>query len=730
MDDKPIKVLLIEDDPEYAYLVREMLAVAGGAPFDLECADRLSTGLERLAAGGIDVILLDLLLPDSWGLDTFVKAFAQVPGVPMIVLSGLGDEALAVEAVREGAQDYLVKGQVGGNLLVRAIRYAIERKRAEEALSWESATNATVSELSSALLQLTSIDAISSLVLQSARHLTGSAAGFAGYVDPQTGYLVFDATAGGFSDVRQVSGKDIGLKTSRGLWGWVLENQKPLLTNTPADDPRFMGTLQGHVSIHRFLGVPALVSETLVGQVALANADRDYAKRDLALVERLAALYALAIQRKWTEDELRQRNEGLKALNTIATTISQSLDLDHILNATLDKVLEVVGMDAGWIQLLDEDAGVLSLVAHRGFSQETIEETRTVKVKLGAGLAGEVAQSGQPIVVDAASLTVSDDPRLSLEILEREALHTATSVPIKAKDRVLGVLLVFRRSPGQPSPQEVQLLTAIGHQVGVAVENARLVKETSEIKVLQELNRLRAELIANVSHELRTPLGLIKVFCTTLLREDVDFDSETRREFLHDIDQETDKLEKIVDNLLDLSRMDGGRLHLDRRPTDVGQLAREVMEAMEVQLTQHRFVHDFPPDPLVATVDAKRIEQVLRNLLSNAVKYSPEGGTITVQGRGSERHVLVSVSDEGIGIPSQDLERVFERFYRVENKVAQRVRGAGLGLPVCWGIVEAHGGRIWVESTLGKGSTFYFTLKRGQGRERHEQRQNPYSDGR
>ncbi len=202
----------------------------------------------------------------------------------------------------------------------------------------------------------------------------------------------------------------------------------------------------------------------------------------------------------------------------------------------------------------------------------------------------------------------------------------------------------------------------------------------------------------------------------------MDFDSETRREFLHDIDQETDKLEKIVDNLLDLSRMDSGRLHLDRRPTDVGQLAREVMEAMEVQLTQHRFVHDFPPDPLVATVDAKRIEQVLRNLRSNAVKYSPEGGTITVQGRGSERHVLVSVSDEGIGIPSQDLERVFERFYRVENKVAQRVRGAGLGLPVCWGIVEAHSGRIWVESTLGEGSTFYFTLKRGQGRERHEQR--------
>jgi two-component system sensor histidine kinase VicK len=112
----------------------------------------------------------------------------------------------------------------------------------------------------------------------------------------------------------------------------------------------------------------------------------------------------------------------------------------------------------------------------------------------------------------------------------------------------------------------------------------------------------------------------------------------------------------------------------------------------------------------VATVDPKRIEQVLRNLLSNAIKYSPEGGTITIQGRGEERQLLVRVSDQGIGIPSEDLERVFERFYRVENEITKTVRGVGLGLAVCQGIVKAHGGRIWVESTLGAGSTFSFTL--------------------
>jgi signal transduction histidine kinase len=218
-------------------------------------------------------------------------------------------------------------------------------------------------------------------------------------------------------------------------------------------------------------------------------------------------------------------------------------------------------------------------------------------------------------------------------------------------------------------------------------------------------------LIANVSHEVRTPLGLIKVFSTSLLAEDVDFDRETQKQFLRGIDEETDRLERIVDNLLDLSRIESGRLRLDMRPTDVGRLAREVMEDMEAQAIQHCLIHDFPPDPLVAIIDPKRVEQVLRNLLSNAIKYSPEGGTIALRGSEGERHITIQVSDEGIGIPAGDLERVFERFYRVENEITRSVGGVGLGLAVCRSIVAAHGGRIWAESTLGVGSTFSFTLR-------------------
>ena len=407
------------------------------------------------------------------------------------------------------------------------------------------------------------------------------------------------------------------------------------------------------------------------------------------------------------EREVWRRNEELVALNAVAATISQSLDLDRTLNAVLDKVLQVTGVDAGWVHLLDEDGDVLSLVAQRGFTQEVDKETQTVK--LGEGVTGRVAQLGQPIVMDRAL----DESQFSMEIGQRAGLRAFAGVPIKSKDKVLGVLSVFSRVPRELSHREVQLLIAIGHQVGVVVENARLAEEASRVEILQELNRLRSELIANVSHELRTPLGLIKLSCTSLLLEDVDFDRETRRRLLNNIDEETDRLEKLVNNLLDLSQVDDGRLRLDKRPTDMGRLAREVIGSIGVQSTQHHFVHDFPSDPLVAVIDPKRFEQMLRNLLGNAVKYSPEGGTITVRGYEDNGQLIIQVSDQGIGIPPDDLERVFERFYRVGNETTQSVGGVGLGLAICRSIAEAHGGRIWVESALGVGSAFYAAVPVG-----------------
>jgi K+-sensing histidine kinase KdpD len=395
------------------------------------------------------------------------------------------------------------------------------------------------------------------------------------------------------------------------------------------------------------------------------------------VTERTQALQAEVNERRLAEEMLRQSHEELTVLNAVSTAISQSRGLGRTLTVTLDLILEAVGPAAGYIRLLDVDTKTWSLAAQRGFPQETVQVTQTV------GLPEAAIQTGWVFLI---------------------------SIALKFKDSVLGHIELFCRDGRELDPRQQQLLRAIARQLAVAVQNDRLAREAAEARVMGELDRLRSELIGNVSHELRTPLGLIKAASTTMLAEDVQFDRETQRELLRGIDEETDRLEHIVSNLLDLSRMDQRGLTLDYAATDLGSLARSLIEATQVQTLHCQLVHDFPAQPLVAEVDLKRIEQVLRNLIDNAVKYSPEGGTITVTGRPDRRGVLISVSDQGIGIPSSDLDRVFERFYRVEDETAIEASGVGLGLAISREIVEAHEGRIWVESNLGQGSTFYLTL--------------------
>jgi K+-sensing histidine kinase KdpD len=296
---------------------------------------------------------------------------------------------------------------------------------------------------------------------------------------------------------------------------------------------------------------------------------------------------------------------------------------------------------------------------------------------------------------------------------ETSVPYTVVGVPIQARETTLGVLGILSRGPDGMTSQAVQLLLAVGHQIGMAIENIRLLDEASELQILREVDRLRSELIANVSHELRTPLGLIKVSSTALTMDEVEFDLETQRRFLLGIEEEVGNLERIVDQLLDVSRMESSKLQVDRRPTDLGQLARRVMEAVKPQLERHVLAYEFPEDPLVASVDARQVEQVLRNLLENAIKYSPHGGTIKVQGERRGSKITVCVSDEGIGVPAEEQERIFERFYRVDDPVTRRVRGLGLGLSICQWIVEAHGGAIWVQGAPHAGSTFCFALPSG-----------------
>lgn len=456
------------------------------------------------------------------------------------------------------------------------------------------------------------------------------------------------------------------------------------------------------------LGISEDITERKRAEEALRKAHDELEtrvhERTAELLGANAALQAEIAERRRAEEEIQRRSQDLAALNMIATTIGQSIGLDQILNDTLDRAMKVLDLQGGWVQLLDDEGCTLTLAAQRGIPRPASESMK--RIRLFDGALSKRTETVPAIRIDEILETV----RHKIEAAQPHTAFALTGVPIQSKDKVLGILGGIGHGAQALGANRLPLLVTIGHQIGIAVENARLTQQAAEVKILREIDRLRSELIANCSHELRTPLGLIKISASSLLMDDVDFDRETQQRFLYNITEETTKLESIVEHLLDLGRIESGRLHLERQPTELNQLIRSTIASMEALSARHRLVGDLQPTPLIASVDAKRIEQVLRSLLDNAIKYSPAGGAITVQAHRDDQQIYITVSDEGIGIPAEEWDRVFDRFHRVENELTRRMRGAGLGLAVCKGIVEAHGGHIWVESQPGAGSTFCLAL--------------------
>jgi PAS domain S-box-containing protein len=227
---------------------------------------------------------------------------------------------------------------------------------------------------------------------------------------------------------------------------------------------------------------------------------------------------------------------------------------------------------------------------------------------------------------------------------------------------------------------------------------------------LRQIENLRSTLLATVSHEFQTPISIIKAYASTLARPDVQWDEATITDKLHAIEEESDRLSELVSKLLYTFRIDSGVIPLNRLAVDLPKEVYKVSQRLVKPTEAHKVEIDFPPDFPPVLADPEKIDDVLTNLLDNAIKFSPKGGKITVTGETSGNEALITIADEGVGIASRDRERVFDRFYRADSTSTKTTQGIGLGLHICKATIEAHGGRIWVKSRLGKGSRFTFTL--------------------
>jgi signal transduction histidine kinase len=241
-----------------------------------------------------------------------------------------------------------------------------------------------------------------------------------------------------------------------------------------------------------------------------------------------------------------------------------------------------------------------------------------------------------------------------------------------------------------------------------------IIQARAEIEALYRSELLKTELLSMVSHELRTPLTAIKGFATTLLRPNVRWSKEQQRDFIENIDRESDRLTHLISNLLDMSRIEAGALNLDKDCYQVSEIMGSISSRLDAMTKQHRLKVEIPARLPIVFADKTRIGQVLTNLVENAVKYSRKGSQIMIGAESSDGTVIISVSDRGVGIPADLSDKVFERFYRGGTVVTGRKDGIGLGLSICRALVEAHGGKIWVESEIGRGSKFNFSLPTGK----------------
>jgi len=374
----------------------------------------------------------------------------------------------------------------------------------------------------------------------------------------------------------------------------------------------------------------------------------------------------------------------------------------------LDKTLEILKLTHGSIYLIDQKAQIVTLKVQQGIINDKGDVFELTNIE--KGLLKKVASSGQTLYIESFHKTMPFLTQYAFEIIKTHQLKSGMFIPLASRGEVMGVMCIFTQWERTFTPEENDLLDTIGHQIGTSLENSVLIEEVTKTEALKELDRLRTELLASVSHELRTPLTSIKGIASTLNQTDVEWDPETQKEFLLLIEKESDTLTHIIDDLMQMSQMEAGVMRMDKGQTKISAIVTQVTNQLNQLTSNHQLKINVPSNLPAIYVDEIRIGQIVTNLISNAVAYSDKGSLITLEAQLAKDKIQVVVTDQGVGIAREHLDKVFDRFYRLESGIARRRGGTGLGLAICKGIAEGHGGRIWVESRYGEGSKFFFTL--------------------
>jgi signal transduction histidine kinase len=404
--------------------------------------------------------------------------------------------------------------------------------------------------------------------------------------------------------------------------------------------------------------------------------------------------------------------EQLTALSEVGQAVSSTLELGRVLPTIAEHAGQLSGSDSAAIYEYDAATEVFHLRASRNLDGEVVEALRAITIRKGQGGLGRAAVTHEPVQFsDIAAVGAYTGPLR--EVLLRAGFRALLAVPLLREDQVVGGLVVHRNTPGEFPPEVVELLKTFGTQSALAIQNARLFREIEDKGAqLEVANRHKSEFLANMSHELRTPLNAIIGFSEVLLERMFGELNDKQAEYLEDILSSGRHLLSLINDILDLSKIEAGRMELELEAFDLPVALDNALTLVRERANRHGIGLDVTVDKRLGTFvgDERKIKQVLLNLLSNAVKFTFEGGKVVVSAVRANGSVEISVKDTGIGIAAEDQEAIFEEFRQVGDDYARKREGTGLGLTLARRFVELHGGRIWVKSEMGRGSTFTFSL--------------------
>jgi PAS domain S-box-containing protein len=445
------------------------------------------------------------------------------------------------------------------------------------------------------------------------------------------------------------------------LLGTVPEHEEPELYELPEINRLLQGlTRAASLGLLTGVALPLLARNQVVGVLfVFRNYLGMFSANDKALLQSFADQAAIAVHNAQLYTRQRYEERRIAALLDAVGDGLLILKADHTIEHCNPALARMLGVP------MDEIRG-----------RQHDEVIRWVKKKDDSGL--ERAEAGGWPLTPNASLYVEGD---------------------------------LERSVGPALPVGISYAPLVSTE-GVLVNVIGVVRDITRFREAEEL---KSTFVSVVSHELKTPVALIKGYVSTLRREDASWDRDIVRDSLEVIEEEADRLTDLIENLLDASRLQAGALSINLLDVDVSALTRRIAERFQTQENKHRITVSFPPNFPVILADEDRLAQVLSNLISNAIKYSPSGGEITIRGQIHPQQVVICVSDQGPGIAAGDIPYIFDRFYRAQD-TSRTTKGAGLGLYLARAVVEAHGGRIWVDSKSGEGGRICFSLPRDDSR--------------